>query len=144
LTEDRAPITVIVTTKTRWLSIITGCLTSAAGLALGLSLGFAFPAGILIIGAAIQPKFRRAGRGLICAGALLLSFFVFDIGFFMVIERHVGSRVMTADVVTWLSVALVALCDVAIVIDEIRMRHAERALGRALTEESAWELRRQQ
>jgi hypothetical protein len=72
-----------------------------------------------------------------CAGALLLSFFVFDIGFFMVIERHAISGVMTADVVTWLSVALVALCDVAILIDEVRMRRAESAVGRALTEESA-------
>jgi len=128
---------VIVSTKTRWLSILTGCLTSVAGISVGLSLGFAFPASILIIGAATQPKFRRAGRGLICAGALLLSFFVFGVGFFMVIERHAGSRVMTADVVTWLSVVLVALCDVAIVIDEARMRRAERAVGRALTIESA-------
>jgi hypothetical protein len=128
---------VIISTKTRWLSILTGCLTPVAGIALGLSLGFAFPASILIIGAAIQPKFRSAGRGLVCAGALLLSFFVFDVGFFMVIERHAGSGVMRADVVTWLSVALVALCDVTIVVDEVRMRHAERTVGQALTEESA-------
>jgi hypothetical protein len=128
---------VIVSTKTRWLSILTGCLTSVAGFALGLSLGFALPASILIIGAAIQPKLHRAGRGLICAGSLLLSFFVFDVGFFMAIERHAGSGVMRTDVVTWLSVALVALCDVAIVIDEVRMRRAERAVGRGLTEGSA-------
>jgi len=126
---------VIVSTKTRWLSVITGCLTSVAGAALGLAFGFALPASILIIGAIMQPKFRRAGRGLICAGALLLSAFVFDIGFFMVIERHAGSGLMTADVLTWLSVALVTLCDVAIVIDEVRIRRAERAVGRALTEE---------
>ncbi len=126
----------IVSTKTRWLSILTGCLTSVAGFVLGLSLGFAFPASILIIGASIQPKFRRAGRGLMCAGALFLSFFVFDIGFFMVIERHAVSGIMAADVVTWLSVALVALCDVAIAIDEVRMRRAERAIRPSLTEES--------
>jgi hypothetical protein len=110
---------------------------SVAGIALGLSFGFALPAGILILGAVIQPRFHRAGRGLICVGALLLSFFVFDVGFFTVVERHAGSGIMAADVVTWLSVALVALCDVAIVIDEVKMRRAERAVGRALTEESA-------
>jgi hypothetical protein len=82
---------VIVSNKTRWLAAFTGCLTSVAGIALGLSLGFAFLASILIIGAVIQPKFRRAGRGLICAGALLLSFVVFDIGSFMRVERHAGS-----------------------------------------------------
>jgi hypothetical protein len=71
-----------------------------------------------------------------CAGALFLSFFVFDIGFFMVIERHAVSGIMAADVVTWLSVALVALCDVAIAIDEVRMRRAERAIRPSLTEES--------
>ena len=127
----------IVSSKTRWLSIVTGCLTSVAGIASGLSLGFAFPAGILIIGAIMQPKFRRAGRDLICAGAILLSFFVFGIGFLMLIERHTGFGIMTADVVMWLSVALVALCDASIVMDEVRIRRAEHAAGRALTEESA-------
>jgi hypothetical protein len=128
---------VIVSGKTRWLAVVTGCLTSVAGLALGLGIGFVFPAGILIIGAIVQPRFHRLGRGLVCAGALLLSACVFDVEFFMMIERHAGSGIMAADVVTWLSVALVALCDVAIVIDEVRMRRAERAVGQALTKESA-------
>ena len=110
---------------------------SVAGFVLGFSLGFAFPAGILIIGAIIQPKFRRAGRGFICAGALLLSFFVFDIGFFMMVERHTGSGIMTADVVMWISIALVMLCDAAIVMDEVRIRRGERAFGRIPTGESA-------
>jgi hypothetical protein len=127
----------IVSTKTRWLSIITGCLTSVAGLALGLAFGFALPASILMIGAIMQPKFHRAGRGLMCAGALLLSFFVFDIGFFMVTERHAGSSIRWTDVVTWFSVALVMLCDAAIVMDEVKIRRAEHGVGRALTEESA-------
>jgi len=42
----------------------------------------------LILGAVIQPRFLRAGRGLICAGALWLSFWVFDVGFFMALENH--------------------------------------------------------
>jgi hypothetical protein len=134
--ERETPKSVIVSGKTRWLIIVTGCLTSVAGVALGLALGLAFPAGILIIGAIVQPKFHRAGRGLLCAGALLLSFFVFDIGFFMLTERHAGLGIMTADIVTLFSVLLVTACDAAIVIEEVRIRRAERAVRPALREES--------
>jgi hypothetical protein len=124
---------VIVSSKARWLAVVTGCLTSA-GVALGLALGFAFPAGILIIGVIVQPKFHRAGRGLICGGALLLSAVVFDVGFFMLTERHAGQGIMTADIVTLFSVLLVAVCDASIVIDEIRIRRSERAGRQAFTE----------
>ena len=117
----------IVSSKTRWLAIVTGCFTSVAGVLLGLGWGLAFYAGILLAGAVMQPKFPRLGRGLICAGALLVSFWVFLIGFFLLTERHAGSRVMPADIYTLLSVYLVAVCDVAIVTEEIKIRRAERA-----------------
>ncbi|MGB8581875.1 MAG: hypothetical protein WCD47_13700 [Candidatus Sulfotelmatobacter sp.] len=127
----------IISAKTRRLAIGTGCLTSVAGVALGVGLGFALFAGILIIGAISQPRFHRLGRGLICAGAFLLSSSVFGIGFFMVTEKHLGAPIMTTEIVTLLSVLLVAVCDVAIVIDEIRVRRAEQIVERALTHESA-------
>jgi hypothetical protein len=122
----------VVSGKTRGVIIVTGCLTSVAGLAIGFALGFAFPAAILIAGAVAQPKFHRLGRGLICAGAILLSGFVFFIGFFLLTERHAGSTVMTSDVIMLFSVLLVMACDAAIVVEEFRIRRAERAM-RVLT-----------
>jgi len=127
----------IVSAKTRAFIMVTGCLTSVAGVALGVSLGFAFFAAIEMVGAMVQPKFLRLGRGLICAGALLLSFFVFGIGALFLIEGNANSGIMISAVVELFSVILVAACDVAIVKEEIRIRRAERAVRRVMTETSA-------
>jgi hypothetical protein len=127
----------IVSAKTRGFIIVTGCVMSVAGVALGLSLGFAILAAIGMVGVMVQPTFLHLGRGLICAGALLLSFFVFGIGALFLIEWNPNSGIMTADVVELFSVILVAACDVAIVKEEIRIRRAERAVRRMMTEASA-------
>jgi hypothetical protein len=126
----------VVSSKTRWLIIVTGCLMAAAGFALGLSLGFAFPALISVVGAMVQRKYFRLGRGLICAGAILLSFCVFGVGFLFLTEMNARSGVKIPDIVEVFSVALVAVCDAAIVREEIRIRRAERA-ARELTSVSA-------
>jgi hypothetical protein len=116
----------LVFNTTRWLIVVTGCLFVVAGIALGMGLGFAYFALVSIIGVVVQPKFCRLGRGLICAGAILLSGFVFDIGFFVLTERHAGSAVTTGHVITLFSVLLVMVCDGAIVADEVRIRRGER------------------
>jgi hypothetical protein len=110
---------------------------AAAGFALGLSLGFAFPALISIVGATVQPRYFRLGRGLICAGAILLSFCVFGVGFLFLTEMNAWSGVKIPDIVEVFSVALVAVCDAAIVKEEIRIRRAERAVACVVTRASA-------
>lgn len=126
----------IVSVKTRRFIIVTGCLTSVAGIALGLALGFAFPASISIAGALVQPKFHRLGRGLICAGAILLSFCVFGVGILLLGEMHTFDGIKIPEIVEAFSAVLVAVCDVAIVKEEIRIRRGERTVRSAPTEAS--------
>jgi hypothetical protein len=109
----------IVPEKTRLFAVITGFVAAVAGaFAGGLFLVMPIP---LIVGAVIQPHFPRTGRGLICAGALWLTFWAFDVGFFTVLETHSTDR-LGADLLVAGVVLLVALCDVAIVIEEVKMR----------------------
>src|SRR5271154_605471 len=106
--------------RTRWLAIIAGLFVGIAG-SLRLGPGFAIWPSILILGAVIQPRLPRAGRGLICAGALLLSFWVFDIGVLMLLEHRPSDKVGVLGL-TLASILLVVLCDLAIVIEEIKLR----------------------
>jgi hypothetical protein len=59
------------------------------------------------------------------------------VGFLLLTERSAVSGVMTADVVEMFSAILVAVCDAAIVREEIGIRRAERAAARVLTNASA-------
>jgi hypothetical protein len=111
----------IVSEKTRWLAVATGFLTAVAGtFAGGLFLVMPIP---LILGAVIQPRFPRVGRGLICAGALWLTFWVFDIGGFMVLE-HRSTNHLGVVALSIVLILLVVLCDVAILIEELKLRRA--------------------
>jgi len=113
-----AHTTGIVSDKVRWFAVATGCFTAVAG-SFGLGLGFAIMPSFLIVGAILQPRFPRAGRALICAGALWLSFWVFDIGVLTLLEGR-STRLVAR--LIFASVLLVAVCDVAIVIEEIKIR----------------------
>jgi hypothetical protein len=126
----------IVSVETRCFIIVTACLASVAGLALGLGLGLAFYAPILIVGVLVQPKLHRLGRGLICAGAILLSFWVFWVGALLLSEIHALHGIEMPEIVEVFSAVLVAVCDVAIVKEEIRIRRAERTMRIAPTEAS--------
>jgi hypothetical protein len=110
----------VVSRRVRWFAIATGLLIGAAG-ALGLGAMFVLYPAFLVLGAIIQPRFRQLGRGLICFGALLVTFWVFDIGFLAVRERHSGDRLVF--VLSMASVLLVILCDLAIVREELKIRH---------------------
>jgi len=110
----------IVVPRTRWLVVATGCFTAVAG-SLGFGLGFAIVPSFLIVGALMQPRCPRAGRGLICAGALWLSFWVFGVGVFM-LHEHQSTDPPSVVGLTLTSVLLVALCDLAIVIEEVKIR----------------------
>jgi hypothetical protein len=113
----------VVSGKMRWLAVCTGCFTAVAG-SLGYTWGFAIVPGILIVGAIVQPRFPRAGRVLISAGALSLSVWVLSFSIFILPESRFAGR---TDVIalTLGAVLLVAWCDVAIVIEEVRLRRAQ-------------------
>jgi hypothetical protein len=116
---------VSVSSKVRWFAVATGCCTAIAG-SFALGLGFASVPIFLIVGAIVQPRFPRTGRGLMCAGALWLSFWVFDVGILMLFEGHSGYRIGAVGPITVVSVLLVVLCDLAIVIEEVKIRRAAR------------------
>jgi len=126
----------IVSGKTRRFIIVTACLTSVAGIGLGLALGLAFPATILIVGVLVQPKFHHLGRGLICAGAILLSSCVFGVGILFLGQMRTFDGIKVTEIIEAFSAVLVAFCDVAIVKEEIRIRRAERTARSAPTEAS--------
>jgi len=117
---------VVVSSKVRWFAVATGCLTAIAG-SFALGLGFASVPIFLIVGAILQPRFPRTGRGLMCAGALWLSFWVFDVGVLMLIESHPGYRFGIVNLIIVASVLLVALCDLALVIEEVKIRRSNSA-----------------
>jgi hypothetical protein len=114
---------VIVSSKTRWLAVATGCFTAVAG-SLGFTWGFAIVPGILIVGAIVQPLFPRAGRVLMCAGAVSLSCWVLTFCAFILPESRFADRPAVI-ALTSVSVLLVALCDVAIVIEEVKIRRSQ-------------------
>jgi hypothetical protein len=110
----------IISDRTRWFAVITGFVAAVAGaFAGGLFLVMPIP---LILGAVIQPRLPRTGRALVCAGALWLTFWVFDVGFFMVLETHATDRLGVANLIVVAVVLLVSLCDLAIVTEEVKMR----------------------
>jgi hypothetical protein len=125
--ESEGQATGIVTSRTRWLAVAIGFFTGVAG-SFGLGLGFASVPIFLIVGAIIQPRFPRTGRGLMCAGALWLTFWVFDVGVLMLIEKHPYDHLGMINLLTVVSVLLVTLCDLAIVIEEAKIRRATRGL----------------
>lgn len=116
---------VILSSKTRWLAVATGCFVAVVG-SLRLGLGFVSVPSFLIAGAIMQPRFPRAGRVLICAGALASSFWVLA-GVFSPSMNRPTDR-LGAVGLTLALVLFVALCDFAIMIEEVRIRRtrAER------------------
>ncbi len=88
------------------------------------SYAFACIPSFMIVGAIIQGTFPRLGRVLICGGAIVLSYWVFVVDVSLLIEtgptHHLGQFGLTLA-----SVLLVALCDYAIAIEEIRIRRAD-------------------
>jgi hypothetical protein len=119
-TEPENPYRLIVSDRTRWFAVITGFVAAVAGaFAGGLFLAIPIP---LVLGAVIQPRFPRGGRALICAGAVWLTFWVFDIGFFAMLETHSTNRHGLFDLLVLVVVLLVAFCDFAIVTEEVTMR----------------------
>jgi hypothetical protein len=108
----------VVSTETRLLAIVTGCFTALVG-SMALGVMFSMYPGVMVVGALLQPRFRILGRGLMLAGALLLSAWVLPYGVSILFQGIGRPDVM---IFTVASVLLVAVCDVALVVEEVRIR----------------------
>ena len=137
INESKSQITEVVASRVRWPAIATGCLTAVAG---SLSFGWLFPIvpGFLILGAIVQPRFPRPGRGLMCVGALFLTITVLPIGFgilfesFRTLRSHPDFNMLGMTLLWVVSFLLVMWCDIALVIEGVRLGRARQA-GRTKT-----------
>ena len=121
----------IVSARTRWFAIVTGGLIAVAGV-MAFGLGFAlFIASFLVAGAIAQERFPRIGRGLMCVGALWLSFWVFAISIFRLREFGSTPSVGAFDPIIFACVALMVVCDGMIVMEEVRIRRSARPANTA-------------
>jgi len=110
----------IVSIKTRLLVIVIGCLTAMAG-SLAIGVMFSIYPGVMVVGAILQPRFRKLGRGLILAGAMLLSAWVLPYGVLVVLSDLTVRKPLMFGIAL-ASVLLVGVCDVFLVIEEVRIR----------------------
>ena len=110
----------IYSEKLKWILVATGFFTGILG-SISLGTGFVLYPGILVLGALAQRRFQIFGRGLSCFGAILLTFWVFDIGFLM-LRQGVLSPVLSA-ALTLVSCVLVTVSDVMLVMEEMKIRH---------------------
>jgi hypothetical protein len=108
-----------VSIKTRLLVIVTGCFTALAG-SLAVGVMFSIYPGVMVVGAILQPRFRILGRGLMLGGALLLSAWVIPYGVLLALDLTIGELRVFGFALG--SVLLVAVCDVVLVIEEVRIR----------------------
>lgn len=122
--EFRKHADALVTPKTRWLAIVTGCISGMTGALVFSPLFFFLPA-ILILGAAIQRWSPRPGRWLMWFGSLFLT--LDSRGFFIVAlepSRVLGFQQVVIRLLLILCVGLIWRCDVALVIDLYKSRNA--------------------
>ncbi len=122
--ENRS--TEIISNKIRSLAGATGCLTAVTVTVAWASPVFAIFPICLILGAALAGRFPRRGRDLIWFGAGLLSLTGLPIGVYLLYFTKRGSdpRVTVAAAA---SVLLVVWCDVAVVMEAIKMRRTRIA-----------------
>jgi hypothetical protein len=113
----------IVSAKIRLLVILTGFFTGFAG-SLGFGIGFSMFPGVMVVGALLQPRFRNLGRGLMLAGALLVSAWVLPYAVDILFEGIDRPDMM---IFTVGSILLVAVCDVALLVEEVRIRRRATA-----------------
>ena len=124
--ENRS--TEIMANKIRWLAGTTGCLTAVPITILWSSPVFAIFPIFLILGAALAGRFPRRGRDLIWFGAGLLSLSGLPLGvWFLVLAYYHAGRDPRVTVVAAASVLLIVWCDVAVVMEAIKLRGARIA-----------------
>ncbi len=137
--ELRAGAEDLTSAKTRWLVIITGCISGLAG---SLSFGplFSMLPALLISGAVLQRWSPRPGRWLMWFGAFWLTV---DVGVFLgppVLRRprSLDGNVLVLLALCLLSLVLVGWCDVALIIDSRRSKNASASANREFPRAADW------
>jgi len=110
----------------RWFAAFTGCFTAVVGMygTYGLSLIFS---PLLVVGAAAAGYLPRTGRAFMWLGAAVVSLVAFPLGGLLLWQLRMGGRdpLVTGGAIS--CVGLVLWCDVALVADFVKIRHARRA-----------------
>src|ERR1700674_946767 len=75
----------IIASKTHWSVLGVGSFAAITG-SFRFSYAYVLLPGFMIMGAIIQGRFPRLGRVLICAGAIALSYWVFVVNVFLLID----------------------------------------------------------
>jgi hypothetical protein len=115
----------MVSEKSRWLVIASGCFVGVVG-ALAAGIGFAIFSLPQIVGALLQPRFKTVGLGLMCAGSLWLSFWVFLIaGLFLIHPDTVAG--FRAIFLLAVSTLLMIMSDVTLAKEYLRTRKMRKA-----------------
>jgi hypothetical protein len=113
--------------KTRWLAGITAGVAAVSG-SLGFGLSFLAVPSILIIGAFMAGRWQRSGTWLLWIGAFFLSLWALPYGGLILVSPpprsdHSGLGVIAMTATTML---LVVLCDLALLLEAVRRRHARQ------------------
>ena len=132
----------LVTPKTRWLVIVTGCVSGVAG---SLPFGplFSVVPAILVLGAVLQRWSPRFGRWLMWLGAFFLTV---DVGAFLgpvVLSVLRPPRFLDSNILIILSLCIVAVvlvcwCDVALVIGSRRSKTASAPVNQEFPLPADW------
>ncbi len=116
----------IVSRRTRWLAIATGCITAVAG-SVSLTVLIAIVPILLILGAVVQPRYPRSGLGMMLLSALSLSSWVIPIGIGIMFEsvstlrKYHDFNMVAVTALYVVSFFLVVCCDAVLVIDFLKL-----------------------
>ena len=116
----------MVSKKSRWLVIASGCFVGVLGT---LAMGGAFFIFTLvqIIGALLASRFKSLGLGLMCAGSLLVSFWVFFFaGLFLF---HPDTTALGATFLLAISTLLMIVSDVTLVKEYLKVWKMRKAVN---------------
>src|ERR1700733_306573 len=110
-----------VSAAIRWLAFVTGCVTALTGLPV-LALASPIISGFMIVGVPVARRFPQHGRDLIRAGAIFVTLWVIPVSTVILDASRSGGRDPRVVAAAAVSLLLVVWCDIALVVEAIRLR----------------------
>lgn len=134
---------------TRWLAIVAGLLSGAAVILAfgGWSLFLVSVLSLLILGAALQPWSPGPGKYLMRLGAFISTAFVAlmvlrtIVEFARMLSRNHDFNILAIFVVSVAAMVFLFWCDVVLLVDAIRVRHAEHRADQQFPRAADWVVR---